>query len=163
MPLALIRASRTVKPFGVKARLVRGGQAVDDLLVVSQLVVGVLDRLDDRPEQRNPADVELGEFLAVALLLDLGRWPCRSRPAPSGGLDLGRFAVPLAPPACWRKIQERMPPSAAITAFSGSTARGSSTNFQVSPILIISGAWRNATSPACAWPFARPGKITAFS
>ena len=48
-----------------------------------------------------------------------------------------------------------MPPAEATTGFSGSTARGSSTNFQVSPSLIISGTWRNETLAALAWPARR--------
>ncbi len=45
----------------------------------------------------------------------------------------------------------------------GSTARGSSTNFQVSPSLIISGTWRNATPLGLIGVFGAPAKITAFS
>ncbi len=61
----------------------------------------------------------------------------------------------------------RRPLTDATTGFSGSMARGSSMNFQVSPSLIMSGIWRKAirggAAAASAWPPAMPGKIIAFS
>ena len=58
---------------GIEAGLVGRRQAVDDLLVVDQLVFGGLGGLDHGAEQRDPADVELGH-----VLLRLGDWRCAS-------------------------------------------------------------------------------------
>ena len=66
----------------VEAGLVSRDQAVDDLLVVVELVLGVLGHLDDRDEQGNATDVEPGEVFLVAAGLEHGRWRCRSRPGP---------------------------------------------------------------------------------
>ena len=71
--------------------------------------------------------------------------------------------VALGPGAGESKMQERMPLTEATTGFSGSMARGSSTNFQVSPSLIISGIWRNEILAELACPAGPPAKITAFS
>ena len=61
----------------------------------------------------------------------------------------------------------RMPLTDCTTGLSGSMARGSSMNFQVSPSRIMSGIWRKAirggAAAASACPAAIPGKIIAFS
>ena len=51
---------------GIRAGLVGRDQAVDDLLAVAELVLGVLGDLDDGVQERDPADVELGHVLLLA-------------------------------------------------------------------------------------------------
>ena len=88
--------------------------------------------------------MEPRHVLLVAACLELGVGVVEIGQCLEAALSIGLVALP-APGRPRRRSPRGCRRTTATTGFSGSTARGSSTNFQVSPILIISGTCRNDT------------------